>query len=118
MSVDFKIIGIKAREARIHNRMSQADLAERINMSVTYTSHIETAKKQASLEALVRIANVLGVTVDYLVTILSALKYRASYEVLSTSKHQTLVVRPEYKFDAQSALNRSRPCHRGSVPLI
>jgi len=33
-------------------------------MSVTYISHIETARKQASLEALVRIAYVLDVTVD------------------------------------------------------
>ncbi len=68
MSVNFKIIGIRVKESRIHNQMSQADLAERIDMSVTYISHIETAKKQASLKALVRIANVLGVTVDYLLT--------------------------------------------------
>jgi transcriptional regulator with XRE-family HTH domain len=35
-------------------------------MSVSYISRIETAKKQASLEALVRISNVLGVTMDHL----------------------------------------------------
>jgi transcriptional regulator with XRE-family HTH domain len=46
--------------------MSQAELAERADMSVSYISHIETTKKKASLETLVRIANVLGVTVDYL----------------------------------------------------
>ncbi len=68
MSVDFTIIGIRVKEYRIHNRMSQADLAERIDMSVTYISHIETAKKRASLEALVRIANALSVTVDYLLS--------------------------------------------------
>ncbi|MGE5417447.1 MAG: helix-turn-helix domain-containing protein [Acidobacteriota bacterium] len=66
MSVNFKIIGTRIKETRILNRMSQAALAERVEMSVTYISHIETAKKQASLKALVRIANVLGVTVDYL----------------------------------------------------
>lgn len=65
MSVNFKIIGIRIKQSRIHHRMSQAVLAERIDMSVAYISHIETARKQASLEALVRIANVLGVTVDY-----------------------------------------------------
>ena len=68
MSINFKIIGIRVREARMYNRMSQAELAERIDMSVTYISHIETAKKKASLEVLVRIANVLGVTVDYLLS--------------------------------------------------
>jgi transcriptional regulator with XRE-family HTH domain len=46
--------------------MSQAELAECIDFSVTYISHIETARKQASLEALVRIANALGVTTDLL----------------------------------------------------
>lgn len=37
-------------------------------MSVTHISHVETAKKHASLESLVRIANVLGVTVDHLLS--------------------------------------------------
>ena len=37
-------------------------------MSASYISHIETAKKQASLKSLVRIANVLGVTVDHLLS--------------------------------------------------
>lgn len=64
MVLDFKIIGIRVKESRLQKRMSQAVLAERIDMSVTYISHIETAKKQASLETLVRIADVLGVTVN------------------------------------------------------
>ncbi len=64
MVLNFKVIGIRVKEARLQKRMSQAVLAERIAMSVTYISHIETAKKQASLESLVRIANVLGVTVN------------------------------------------------------
>lgn len=68
MSLNFKIIGLRVRESRLQKRMSQAVLAERIDMSVTYISHIETAKKQASLESLVRIANVLGVTVNHLLS--------------------------------------------------
>ncbi len=65
MQLNFKIIGQRVKESRLLNQMSQAVLAEQINMSVTYISRIETAKKQASLDALVRIANVLGVTVDH-----------------------------------------------------
>ena len=64
MALDFKIIGLRVKESRLHKQMTQAVLAERIDMSVTYISHIETAKKQASLETLVRIADVLGVTMD------------------------------------------------------
>ncbi|MBP2656601.1 MAG: hypothetical protein H6Q73_4170 [Firmicutes bacterium] len=64
MSINFKLIGRRLKESRMQKRMSQAELAEKIDMSVSYISHIETAKKRASLESLVRIANVLGITVD------------------------------------------------------
>jgi transcriptional regulator with XRE-family HTH domain len=66
MSINFKIIGRRVKESRLQKRMSQAVLAELTDMSASYICHIETAKKQASLESLVRIANVLGVTVDHL----------------------------------------------------
>ena len=66
MSLNFKLIGRRIKESRLQKQMSQAELAEKIDMSVSYISHIETAKKQASLESLVRIVNVLGVTVDHM----------------------------------------------------
>lgn len=66
MALNSKFIGRMIKESRIQKQMSQAVLAELIDMSVTYISYIETAKKQASLEALVRIADVLEVTVDNL----------------------------------------------------
>jgi len=68
MALNSKFIGRMIKESRIQKHMSQAVLAELIDMSVAYISYIETAKKQASLEALVRIAEVLGVTVDTLLT--------------------------------------------------
>ncbi len=66
MALNAEMIGRRVRESRIQKHMSQEALSELISMSVTYISHIETAKKQASLESLVRIADVLGVTVDNL----------------------------------------------------
>lgn len=68
MSINFMLIGLRIKELRIQKRMSQAALAEHIDMSATFISHIEAAKKQASLESLVRIANAFGVTVDHLLT--------------------------------------------------
>lgn len=65
MSINFMLIGLRIKELRIQKRMSQATLAEHIDMSATFISHIEAAKKQASLESLVRIANALEVTVDH-----------------------------------------------------
>jgi len=66
MALNSKFIGRMIKESRIQKHMSQAVLAELIDMSVAYISYIETAKKQASLESLVRIADALGVTVDNL----------------------------------------------------
>ena len=68
MALNIKIIGRRIRELRIQSHMSQAKLAEGVDMSVTYISHIETAKKQASLKSMVLIADALGVTVDNLLS--------------------------------------------------
>ena len=68
MTVNFRIIGRRVNELRTQNHMSQANLAEQVDMSVTYISNIETARKQASLKSLVLIADALGVTVDSLLS--------------------------------------------------
>ena len=66
MSLNTKLIGRRVKEFRMRQHLSQAELAERIDLSVSYISYVENAKKQASLEVLVRIANELGTTVDEL----------------------------------------------------
>jgi len=66
MSVNFNQIGRRVKEIRRVKGMSQAELAEQIDMSVPYISLIETATKKASLSTLILIANALGVTVDAL----------------------------------------------------
>ena len=66
MVLNHKMIGIRVKEVRILKQLSQADLAEFTDLSVSYISHIETGLKKASLESLVRISNVLGITVDQL----------------------------------------------------
>lgn len=66
MDLNYKSIGNRIKEVRMMKQLSQADLAEFTDMSASYISHIETGIKKASLESLVRIANVLGITVDRL----------------------------------------------------
>ena len=68
MDVNFKLIGKRIQEVRKQQEMTQAELAALTDMSDSYISYIETAKKQASLEALVRISNALGITVDELLS--------------------------------------------------
>ena len=68
MNVNFKLIGKRIQEVRKQQEMTQAELAALTAMSDSYISYIETAKKQASLESLVRISNALGITVDELLS--------------------------------------------------
>ena len=68
MNVNFKLIGKRIQEVRKQQEMTQAELAALTDMSDSYISYIETAKKQASLESLVRISNALGLTVDELLS--------------------------------------------------
>lgn len=66
IGVDHKQIGSRIKEVREQNNYSQARLAEETNLSVSYISHIENAKRKASLESIIRIVNALGITVDEL----------------------------------------------------
>ena len=68
MNVNLKLIGKRIQEVRKQQEMTQAELAALTDMSDSYISYIETAKKQASLESLVRISNALGITVDELLS--------------------------------------------------
>ena len=63
-SVNHRQIGYRIKEVREQNHISQAQLAEMTDLSVSYISHIETGRKKPSLESLVRIASALGITLD------------------------------------------------------
>lgn len=49
--------------------MSQEELAEKVNISVTHMSHIETGNTKLSLQVLVDISRTLQVSVDELLSI-------------------------------------------------
>lgn len=64
--MDYKVIGAKIRQCRLQCKMKQSDLAEKTNLSASFVGHIERGTRTASLESIVAIADVLGVTVDEL----------------------------------------------------
>lgn len=66
MEVDFKLIGKRVKEIRLSKNLSQAQLAEKAELSAQYLSHIETARKHASLTSLINISKAMGVTMDEL----------------------------------------------------
>ena len=67
MEVNYKELGTRIRRYRQAVHMTQEQLAEQIDMATSNISHIERATTQVSLPSLVKIANVLGVTLDQLI---------------------------------------------------
>lgn len=65
--MDYISIGRKIANGRISKGLTQEELAEKINSNAGYISNIETAKKKPSLRMLIKIVNVLDISLDYLV---------------------------------------------------
>lgn len=64
--MDYYAIGQRIRKVRKAQGLSQEQLAERVQISVTHMSHIETGNTKLSLQVLVDLAMTLGVRTDTL----------------------------------------------------
>ena len=64
--MDYKRLGTRIREERKRLHLTQAQLAEAIDISDTYMGAIERGERSLTLDTLVSLVNRLGVTVDYL----------------------------------------------------
>ena len=66
MKVNYSLIGRHIKEIRSAKGLTQADLAEKIDVSTPHISRIESGAKRPSLETLIKTATVLGTTIDVL----------------------------------------------------
>ena len=64
--MDYYKIGLKIRKIRKAHGLSQEELAEKVNISTTHMSHIETGNTKLSLPVFVDIATALEVRTDEL----------------------------------------------------
>ena len=64
--MDYKRLGERIREERLRLNLTQAQLAEDIEISDTYMGAIERGERSLTLGTLVRLVNRLGVSVDYI----------------------------------------------------
>lgn len=64
--MDYKRLGERIREERQRLNLTQAALAESIDISDTYMGAIERGERSLTLDTLVRLVTRLGVTVDYM----------------------------------------------------
>ena len=67
--MDYKRLGERIREERLRLHLTQAQLAEAVDISDTYMGSIERGERSLTLDTLVRLVNRLGVTVDYLLAV-------------------------------------------------
>lgn len=66
--LDYYKIGQRIRKYRKAYQLSQEQLAEKIGISTTHLSHIETGNTKLSLPVLVDIASILSVSTDELLS--------------------------------------------------
>lgn len=67
IELDFKIIGARIQKCRTDKKMTQAELAEKIDTNQKHLSRIEGGYHRSTLDAIVAIARALGVSVDFLI---------------------------------------------------
>ncbi|MDR0854596.1 MAG: helix-turn-helix domain-containing protein [Clostridiales Family XIII bacterium] len=65
MSIDYNEIGKRIARRRRVLDLTQAELAERANLSTTYTGNVERGAK-CSIETLMKLCSALDVTPDYI----------------------------------------------------
>lgn len=64
--MNYERLGKRIREERQKLGLTQARLAEDVDISDTYIGQIERGERSLTLGTLVRLSNRLGVTIDYL----------------------------------------------------
>ena len=96
--MDYYLIGQRIRKYRKAHQLSQDSLAEKVGISTTHMSHIETGNTKLSLPVLVKLAEILGVhTDDLLFDNPPTAKVTATDEIIVTldgcSPQQTQILR-------------------------
>lgn len=65
--LDFKTIGLKIKKRRQELGITQEHIANALDVNPSHISNIECGRANPSLTALVKIANILGCSVDYFI---------------------------------------------------
>lgn len=66
--LDFKAIGLKIKERRQSQGITQEMIANHLDVNPSHISNIECGRANPSLTALVKIANILQCSVDYFIS--------------------------------------------------
>ena len=64
--IDYASIGVKVKQSRLKQGITQEQLAEAVGVGVTHISHLETGSGTVSLKVFVAIVNYLNCSADEL----------------------------------------------------
>lgn len=64
MEIDYRAIGSRIRKYRLERDLTQESVSEYADLTPAHYSHIERGNTKPSLPTLIRIANVLDVSID------------------------------------------------------
>ena len=65
MALNYSIIGMRLKQARINKNITQEKLAEMLDLSVAYISRVERGSTEISLKRLVEVCDLLEVSLSY-----------------------------------------------------
>lgn len=105
--MDYYKIGQRIRRLRKMHGLSQEELAERINISTTHMSHIETGNTKMSLPVLVDIAAALQVRTDDILKDTSAETTGAALEQIAAVLQYCTVQQAKVIADVVQATKQS-----------
>ena len=66
MDQQLKEIGARLKLARLDHKMSQPQLAEAADMSVSFLSNIETGRQTMNIKTLITLTDILNISADWL----------------------------------------------------
>ena len=68
MALDYSIIGERLKKARKSKKLTQEQLAEKIDVSVAFLSRVERGDVKINLPRLSQICDILDISISYILT--------------------------------------------------
>lgn len=88
--MNYHLLGEKIKKERLNRGLTQEELAEKANLSVSFMGQIERGERKLSVDTLAKIGNTLGVSFDYLLQSDQRLKHDTAIdELVYTLKGRT-----------------------------
>lgn len=68
MAIDYSLIGERLKKARLSKKLTQEQLAEKMEVSVAFLSRVERGSSHINLNRLTEICSILGVSEGYILS--------------------------------------------------